>query len=116
MRNAAGIALVAILASTGWETAPLAQGKPIRTIKDGVLDQIKLYVEKPPSTVNAVMKPFSGEGVKGDSEETKKMKVDAPGMLAERFAHKLKELGPFTDVSSLSSGASPAADALIVEG
>src|SRR5262245_64962527 len=116
MRNAAAIAIVAILAGIGWEITPAAQGKPVRTVKDGVLDQIKLYVEKPPSTVRAIMKPFSGEGVEGDSEETKKMKVDAPGMLAERFTLKLKELGPFTDVSSLSSGASPAADALIVEG
>jgi hypothetical protein len=116
MRKAAGIAMVAILAGIGWEIAPAAQGKPVRTVKDGVLDQIKLYVEKPPSAMHAVMKPFSSEGLKGDNEDTKKMKVDAPGMLAERFASKLKELGPFTDVSSLTSGASPAADALIVEG
>ena len=115
MRKAAGIAIVAVLASIGWEIAPAAQGKPVRTVKDGVLDQMQLYVEKPPSTVRAAMKPFSSEGVKGDSEETKKMKVDAPGMLAERFALKLKELGPFTDVSSLAPGASPA-DVLIVEG
>jgi len=116
MRNVAGIAIVAILASIGWESAPAAQGKPIRTVKDGVLDQIKLYVEKPPSAVRAAMKPFSGEGIQGDSEETKKMKVDAPGLLAERFVLKLKELGPFTDISSLAAGASPAADALVVEG
>jgi hypothetical protein len=59
------------------------------------------------------MRPFSTDGVEGESEETKKMRVDAPGMLAERFAMKLKELGPFTEISS---GAEAPANSVVLEG
>ena len=64
------------------------------------------------------LRPFTAtdEDVKGDSEETKTMKVDAPGMLANRFALKLKEFGPFTDVSGLAADAAVVAGALVVEG
>ena len=115
MRTVTSAVLSAIVL-VGWQFVALAQDKPVRTIKEGVLDAIKLYVEKPPSTVRAVMRPFSTADLEGDSEETKKMKGDAPGMLAERFSAKLKELGPFTDVAPLGAGGSPAADALVVDG
>ena len=118
MRTSASILLVAVAAVLTWESVPAAQGRAVRTIKEGLLDEIKLYAEKLPAATLVVMRPFSAtdEDVKGDSEETKKMKVDAPGMLANRFALKLKELGPFTDISALAADAAVPAGALIVEG
>jgi hypothetical protein len=95
------------------------EGSPLRTIKDGVLDEIKLYAEKPPSPVAVVIKPFSATDadlVKGEKkEETKTMQADGPRMLADRFVSKLKEIGPYRDVS-IDAGAAPPSDALIVEG
>jgi hypothetical protein len=115
MRHRLAILALAALAGIGAQAELLSQGRPVRTIKDGLLDQIKLYVETPPAPGPVVMKPFSTSDVKGDSEETQKMRVDAPGMLTERFAMKLKELGPYTDVSAAAEGAAPAA-ALVLEG
>jgi hypothetical protein len=105
--TAAALAVLAVQGIAG-------QGKPVKEIKEGALDLIKLYAEKPPAAMRVVMKPFSTAGVEGDSEETKKMKVDAPPMLATQFATKLKALGPYTDVAQ-SDAAAPA-DALVVDG
>src|SRR5207245_5068910 len=53
----------------------------------------------------------------GDNkEETKTMQSDGPRMLAERFVARLKELGPFTDVSVLDREGTAPADALLIEG
>src|SRR5262249_22469764 len=41
---------------------------------------------------------------------------DGPRMLADQFAVKMKELGPFADVSVLDAGAAAPVDALLVEG
>ena len=112
MRTITAVTIAAVF--IGGQIASQAQDKPVKTIKEGMLDQIKLYVEKPPSTTRVAMKPFSTADLEGDSEETKKMRGDAPGMLADRFAAKLKELGPFTDVSTLTGA--PGADALVVDG
>ena len=116
MRHYSAIVALAAIACLGWQITGAAQGKPLRTVKDGILDEVKLYVATPPSSARVVIKPFSSDEIEGDSDETTKMKVDAPGMLAERFATKLKELGPFTDVASLPAEGSPAADALLIEG
>jgi hypothetical protein len=73
-------------------------------------------VEKPPADSPVVMRPFATDDVDGDGEEVKKMRVDAPGMLAERFSAPLKELGPYTSVSPLAAGAAPPPGAMVVEG
>jgi len=97
-----------------------AQDKPIRTIKDGALDEIKLYAEKPAASQRVVMRRFSATDadiVNGEKkDETKTMQADGPRMLAEHFASKLKELGAFTDVSVIDTAAPAPADALLVEG
>jgi Domain of unknown function (DUF4410) len=118
MRSFNGILAIALIATLGWHIGAAAQGRPVRTVKEGILDEIKLYADKLPSSTRVVIKPFSAtdDDVEGDSEETKKMKVDGPGMLADQFVLKLKELGPFTDVSAVTQDAAPAADALLVEG
>ncbi len=105
-----------------------SDAKPVRTIKDGVLDEIQLYVETPPSqsTTRVVMRPFSatdadlGTGGSGGKErrqtEAKMMQSEAPKVLADRFVTALKESGPYTDVSLLDAGAAAPPDAIVVEG
>jgi len=44
------------------------------------------------------------------------MQADGPRMLAERLVARLKELGPFSEVSLLDAAAAPPADALVIEG
>jgi hypothetical protein len=115
------LALAAIWLGAPGTAAVLEQDRsPIRTVKDGALDEIKLYVDKLPTSTHAVIRQFSATDadiVKGEKkEETKTMQADGPRMLADRFVAKLKELGPFTDVSVLEPDAAPPADALVVEG
>jgi hypothetical protein len=107
------IAALALAAAT-------QSGAPVQTIKDGILDDIKLYVQKLPSTQAVVVRPFSATDadiVNGEKkEETKKMQVDAPKMIADELAAKLKEFGGFASISVLEAGATPPADAIVVEG
>jgi Domain of unknown function (DUF4410) len=119
MRSMITIAAFAVLLG-GSALAPLdAQNRP-RTIKEGILDEAELYVDKLPAVARVAIRPFSAtdaditEGEKKD--ETKKMQVDAPPMLAARFAEKLKEFGPFTEVTTLDASGTAPADTLLVEG
>jgi Domain of unknown function (DUF4410) len=93
---------------------------PIRTLKDGILDEVKLYAEKLPAATHVVIRSFSATDadiVNGEKkEETKTMQSDGPRMLNERFVMKLKELGPFAEVSALESASAAPDDALVVEG
>jgi len=113
--------LAALAVATALGVPLLAQdGSPIRTVKGGILDEVKLYTEKLPPSTHVVIRPFSATDadiVKGEKkEETKTMQSDGPRMLAERFVARLKELGPFTDVSVLGPEGTAPADALLVEG
>ena len=99
--------------------------KPVKTVKDGVLDEIVLYVTKPPSTpaTQIVMRPFSGldadlgTGAAGGKEErqteAQTIKTAGPTVLGEQFVSTLKSLGPYQDVSA--ADAVPAG-ALVIEG
>ena len=93
---------------------------PVRTVKGGILDNIALYVDEPPTSGRVVMRPFSATDsdiTSGEKKEaTKTLQADGPRMLAEQFVAKLKQLGPFTEVSVLDAGAQLPADALVVEG
>jgi hypothetical protein len=117
--------LSAVLAATGiclgvWGQADVAaQGSPVQVMKGGMLDEVKLFVQKLPSTRSVVMRPFSAsdaditEGEKKD--ETKKMQPIAPGILADEFVAKLKPMGPFTDVAVVTGDGVPP-DAIVVDG
>ena len=119
MRHPIGFLIVATL---GLSAALIeAQGqKPVRTVEEGVLDEIRLFTDKPPAASRVVIRPFSAADAditQGEKkEETKKMQIDAPPLLAQQFVAKLKEFGPFTEVSALEPGAAPPADALMVDG
>ena len=115
----AALAVAAICLGAAAPAHVIAQGSPVQTVKGGILDEVKLFVQKLPSTKSVVMRPFSAtdaditEGDKKD--ETKKMQPIAPGILADEFVAKLKPMGPFTDVAVLNGDAAPP-DAIIVEG
>lgn len=117
MRYTIGILIAA--AAVGVCTLAAQDRKPVKTIEDGVLDELRLYVEKLPATSRVVIRPFSAtdaditEGAKG--EETRKMQTDAPPMLAQQFVSKLRELGPFSDVTAIAPDAA-GGDALLVDG
>ncbi len=97
-----------------------AEDRVVRTVKEGIIDEARLYVEKLPASTSVVIRPFSAtdedivEGEKKD--ETKKMQADGPKILADRFVEKLKELGPFATVSVVQAGATPPEGAVLVEG
>ncbi len=113
------LSALTLIVSLGAASAG-AQERPVRTVKDGMLDEIKLYVDKLPPATRVVMRQFSATDddlVKGEKkDETKTMQADGPRMLGERFAVKLKELGPFTDVSVLDASGTAPGEALLVEG
>jgi hypothetical protein len=93
---------------------------PVRDVKGGILDEIKLYADKLPPSTSVVIRAFSAADddiVNGDKkEETKTMQADGPRMLSERFVTKLKELGAFHEVASLDPQAIAPSDAIVVEG
>jgi hypothetical protein len=116
----AAIGIVVGLGASPTTRVPAQEGSPVRTVKGGILDEVKLFAEKLPSSTRVVMRPFSATDadiVNGEKkEETKTMQADGPRMLAERFVAKLKEFGPFTEVSVLESGATAPGGAVVVEG
>src|SRR5262245_11026648 len=85
---------IAVVLSAREQTTERA---PVRSIKDGLLDEIKLYIDKPPMAA-VVIRPFSASDsdiVNGEKkDETKTMQADGPRMLAEQFVARLKEKGP----------------------
>ena len=99
---------------------PIAQE---RTIKDGLLDEIRLRVPKLSGDVIVLVRPFStdkadlGTGAKGDGGEAKaakRLQADGPKLLAASLVKELTTLGPFPSVREDSGAA--AEKAVIVEG
>jgi hypothetical protein len=119
------LGLVAVVVAAEQGEKP---GKPVRSIKDGVLDQIVLYVAALPADVSTIvaMRLFSGldadlgtggDGGKQDrKDEATTMKTEGPRLLGERFVASLKEAGPYTNVSMLDTAAPVPAGGLLVEG
>ena len=116
----AALAIVGLCVGVSRPITVLAQGSPVRTVKGGILDEVKLYTAEPPASKVVVIRPFSATDadiVNGDKkDETKKMQVTAPDILDGVFVSKLKAMGPFTDVSALAAGATPPAGSMVVEG
>jgi len=113
--------LAVLLTGVGgvWQT--LAQERaPVSKVKDGILDEIQLYAAKLPSTTRVVMRPFSATDadiVTGDKKDaTKTMQADGARILGNRFVTKLKEFGPFTDVSVVGAEVTAPTGSLVVDG
>jgi hypothetical protein len=112
--------LLVVSGLTVATSAGLAEDQVIRTVKGGILDEAKLYVDKLPTVTTVVIRPLSatdGDLVNGDKkDETKKMQVDGPKMFTDEFVAKLKGMGPFTEVSALDVGSPAPAGALVIDG
>jgi hypothetical protein len=122
MRYFVVVVAVALVSLAESHLQPLLaqERSPVRTIKGGILDEIKLYVDQFPPATRVVIRSFSASDadiVSGEKkDETKTMQADGPRMLGERFVAKLKEAGKFQEVSLLETGADVPADALVVDG
>jgi uncharacterized protein DUF4410 len=105
----------------------LAQA-PVKTIEDGALDRIELFVAslEPPASLAIAIKPFDasaadlGTGAKDGKEarqqEAQTMKNEGPRVLAERFSATLEKSGPFKSVRILKPDEAIAEGTLVVEG
>jgi hypothetical protein len=112
---------IPILAAVIAATAALsAADKPVRTIKGGLIDEARLFVEKLPDTKTVVVRLFSATDadlVEGEKkEETKTLQAEGPKALADSMVETLKEAGSFTTVSVGEKGVKAPADALVIEG
>ena len=117
-----GAALVLLLASAAG-----AAQSPVKTIEDGVLDKIQLFVPKLERTdIPVVMVAFDAsaadlgtggkDGKDARQQEAQTMQNEGPRVLGERFVATLQELGPYKVVRTLKPGEAKPDDALIVEG
>ena len=102
-------------------TAALPQEQPLRTIREGVLDRIELFVDQPPRPGDSVVaiKPFTtdnanfGTAVSGSKDEqqaARTLKADAPQELEAAFMKELASGGGFKGVVRDGAGD------LVVEG
>ncbi|MGH8639721.1 MAG: DUF4410 domain-containing protein [Burkholderiales bacterium] len=106
----------------------LAAQTAVKTIEDGALDRIELFLGSPDlaATPGVVIKLFDastadlGTGGKGGKEERQQeartMQNEGPRVLAERFVSTLDKSGPFKSVRILTTDDASSNDALIVEG
>ena len=101
---------------------------PLKTIEDGALDNIQLFVaalEQAPNLL-VVLKPFDASaadlGTGGKSgkdarqQEAKTMQNEGPRVLGERFVATLEKGGPFKAVRVLKADEAAPDGALVVEG
>ena len=101
---------------------------PVKTIEDGALDKIELFVAslESPANLTVVIRPFDasaadlGTGGKGGKEtrqqEAQTMKSEGPRVLAERFVATLEQGGPFKAVRVMTAQEPVPDGALAVEG
>jgi hypothetical protein len=84
--------------------AARAQEQPLKTIREGVLDRIELFVDQPPRAADSVvtLKPFTtdtanlGTGATGSKDEqqaAQALRTDAPKELEAAFMKSLAEGG-----------------------
>jgi hypothetical protein len=101
---------------------------PLKTIEDGALDVIELFV---PSLDNAtgltvLIRPFDAttadlgtggkDGKEARQEEAKTMQSEAPRVLAERFVAALQKSGPFKAARVMNRDEPVPENALVVDG
>jgi hypothetical protein len=109
-------------------TVAAAPQAAVKTIEDGALDRIELFVAtldmggdravaiKPFDASSADLGTGGKEGKESRQEEAKTMQNEGPRVLAERFSSALKEAGPFKDVRVLKPNETAPPNALVVEG
>ena len=100
----------------------------MKTIEDGVLDRIELFVAtlERPGDLTIVIKPFDAsaaelgtggkDGKSARQQEAQTMKNEGPRVLAERFVEELQKTSPFKAARLLKPDESVPEGALVVEG
>jgi len=101
---------------------------PVKTIEDGALDKIQLFVATldNPSNLLVVIKPFDassadlGTGSKGGKDarqdEAQTMQNEGPRVLGDRFVTTLEKIGTFKSVRVLKTEDTAPDGALVIEG
>jgi hypothetical protein len=102
--------------------------KPVKTIEDGVLDNIQLFVaalDQAPNLV-VVIKPFDASaadlgtggqtGKEARQQEARTMQNEGPRVLGERFVATLEKSGSFKSVRALKADEAVPEGALLVQG
>lgn len=101
---------------------------PLKTIEDGALDNILLFVAAlgQGPNLDVVIKPFDAsasdlgtggkDGKDARQQEAKTMQNEGPRVLAERFVATLEKSGPFKSVRVLKADEAVPDGALVIEG
>jgi hypothetical protein len=119
------MALAVVTVAGGVVVASQEPGKPLRTIKDGLLDEIAIYGVMPtPRTVAIAVRPFSAKdadlaagGQKGElPKETKDLQDRGPRLLLGGLVDTLKELDAFVKVTAIDAVSPAPAEALLIDG
>ncbi len=117
--------LVFAIALTYFSFGQVPPGKPITTVNNGLLDEIRLYGAIPPAQSTGIgIRPFSATdadlaegGQTGElPKETKDLQERGPRLLQTQLVATLKDQAAFSAVSALTADAPPPAGALVVEG
>jgi hypothetical protein len=108
-------------------TAPTPQ-PPLKTIEDGALDKIQLFVARLDNTSNltVLVKPFEASSADlgtGDTsgkderqQEAQTMQGQGPKVLADRLVATLEKMGPFKSARVLKAEDSAPDGLLVIEG
>src|SRR3954452_18420199 len=101
---------------------------PLKTIEDGALDVIELFVPSldSPTDLTVLIRPFDAttadlgtggkDGKESRQQEAKTMQSEAPRVLAERFVATLQKSGPFKAARLMNADEKIPENSLIVEG
>jgi hypothetical protein len=123
----AALAAVVIGAGLVAGSAVGAQS-PVRTIEDGALDKIELFVAAldKPGELTVVIKPFDASGAElgtggkdgkeARQQEAKTMQGEGPRVLAERLAATLNESKSFKQVQVAKADEAVPAGGVVIEG
>jgi uncharacterized protein DUF4410 len=110
-RASTGMLIVALLSAA---TAAEVQDKPTRVVKDGILDQIELFLASPPAAeAIVVIHPFTTDkadlgtgatGNKNQQAEAATMQTEAPKILSAAFVKHLESAKVVRAVRSEGDG------------
>jgi uncharacterized protein YbjQ (UPF0145 family) len=103
------VATLGVVATALTTSTAVAQEQPLKTIREGVLDRIELFVDRPPRAADSIVaiKRFTtdaanlGTGVSGTKDEqqaARTMQTEAPKELEAAFMKALTSGGGFKGV------------------
>lgn len=127
------LAAAAVLIGVGLAMGPGSGGpagaqSPVKTIEDGALDKIQLFVAslEKPADLTIVIKPFDASGAnlgtggkdgkEARQQEAKTMQGEGPRVLAERLAATLTESKSFKQVQVAKAEDAVPAGGVVIEG